>query len=203
MRPFEKYKNKNNIELAMFPLEYLYITQGEDGAFSHKGTYAIDFAGRDFRGTVTRCPYYAPFDMELVAIPDPSNHAYVYTSLEKVQCVTGDYDYVTILVAHDDDSYQVGRIVYQGGLLGKTGTYGNVTGDHVHMEIKLGTYNGLVQNQYGIYMLRNSTHIWLLLGCNDTIVEHGLNYDWRLFSDVVKKKKFPWFIYYAKYAMEG
>ena len=153
-----------------------------------------------------RCPYYAPCDMELVSIADSNNHGYAYTSLNNVNFIDGTSDRLTLLVAHDNDIYYVGRRVNQGDLLGRTGTYGNVTGDHVHMEAKKGTYEGLVQNSQNVYMLKNSTHIYDLLGVNDTILLHDLNYNWREFSDApipptpttLKKSTFPWAIYMLK-----
>lgn len=202
MLPFKKYK-AGYIETAVFPLEYIYITQGEDGSYSHKGSYAIDFAGRDAYGTLTRCPYYAPCDLKLVATPDPANHLYIYESIQRVYLIDGSYDYITLAVAHDDDSYTIGRTVLQGELLGKTGTYGNVTGDHVHMEGKKGLYEGMYHNNYGTYMLVNEGHLYDILGTNDTIIERGYGYNWRNFDTIFgRKKHFPWFIYYGLYAMK-
>lgn len=203
MRAYTQYIGRYNLQNAMFPLEYMYITQGENGGYSHQGTYAIDFAGYGPSGAIARCPYYAPCDLDLVAIADLNNHGYAYTSTNRVNFIDGSVDYFTILVAHDNDLYYTGRRVNQGDILGHTGTYGQVTGDHVHMEIKKGQYEGLVRNSDGVYMLKNSTHIYDILGVNDTFMIRDLNYNWRVFQDTpiieTKKKKFPWVLYANKF----
>ena len=205
MRPLTRYIGNNNLENAVFPLQFMYITQGENGGYSHQGTYAIDFQGMSsISSRQYRCPYYAPCDMELVAIADSNNHGYVYTSINNVNFIDGTTGKLTLLVAHDNTSYSVGRRVMQGYELGKTGTYGNVTGDHVHMEAKKGNYEGIIQNQQGIYMLKNSTHIYNLIGVNDTILLVDMGYNWREFSSsptppsIRKKSTFPWAIYMLK-----
>ena len=151
-----------------------------------------------------RCPYYAPVDLQLVAIADANAHSYVYTSVEEVNFIDGTSDYFTILVAHDDTSYNVGRRVSQGYELGKTGTYGNHTGDHVHIEVKKGTWEGLYQNSQGVWCMRNADHLYNLFGVNDTILLVTGGYNWQEFSDTpippsyTTKSKFPWVLYARK-----
>lgn len=198
------YVGQNGKQNTVFPFEFMYLTQGEGGSYSHTGTYAMDFQGMSSPSTrMLRCPYYAPVDLRLVAIADSANHSYVYTSLDKVNFVDGTYDYFTILVAHDDTSYNVGRIVAQGYELGKTGTYGNVSGDHVHMEVKRGTYEGCHTNSEGVYMLTNSTHLYDLFGVNDTVLLVDGGYNWQEFSDSPfpyssRRSNFPWVLYARK-----
>lgn len=198
------YIGQNGKQNTVFPFEFMYLTQGEGGSYSHAGTYAMDFQGMSSPSTrMLRCPYYAPVDLRLVSIADSSNHSYVYTSLDKVNFVDGTYDYFTILVAHDDTSYSVGRTVAQGYELGKTGTYGISTGDHVHMEVKRGTYEGLIQNSQGNYMLKNSTHLYDLFGVNDTVLLVDGGYNWQEFSDSPfpyssRRTSFPWVLYARK-----
>ena len=201
------YIGQNGKQNAVFPLEFMYLTQGEFSQGTHKGMYAMDFQGMYNVSTRRyRCPYYAPVDLELVAIADPASHAYVYTSINEVNFIDGTSGYLTILVAHDDDSYSVGRRVAQGYELGKTGTYGVATGDHVHMEVKKGQYEGLVRNEYNIAMMKNETHIYDILGVNDTVLLVDGGYNWREFSDTPipptptgrRTKKFPWVLYARK-----
>lgn len=199
------YVGQNGKQNTVFPLEFMYLTQGEGGSYSHAGTYAMDFQGMSAPSTrMYRCPYYAPVDLTLVAIADAANHSYVYTSNSEVNFIDGTYGYLTILVAHDDTSYSVGRVVGQGFELGKTGTYGVATGDHVHMEAKKGTYEGIVENSQGVWMLKNSTHIYDLLGVNDTVLLVTGGYNWREYSisptptPTTYKKRFPWVLYSRK-----
>lgn len=197
------YIGSNNKQNNVFTFEYMYLTQGEGGSFSHAGTYAMDFQGYGANGRIYNCSYYAPVDMQMVAIVDSANHSYVYTSLEEVNFIDGTSDYFTLLVAHDDDSYTIGRRVNQGQMLGKTGTYGIATGDHVHMEAKKGTYEGCHYNSDGVYMLTNSTHLYDLFGVDDTFLIEDGGYNWRVFENqpiplFEKRKKFPWVLYANK-----
>ena len=54
---WKKDVSASSYEYAMFPMEYMNITQGVNGSFSHSGTNAIDIAGKD-SGIDTA---YAPF----------------------------------------------------------------------------------------------------------------------------------------------
>ena len=211
MRANTRYIGTNGKQNAVFPLEFMYLTQGEFTQGSHKGMYAMDFQGMYNASTRRyRCPYFAPVDLKLVAIADPNNHAYVYESINEVNFIDGTSDYLTILVAHDNDSYSVGRTVGQGFELGKTGTYGQVSGDPVHMEVKKGHYEGCHYNSDGIYMMTNETHIYDVLGVNDTVLLVTGGYNWREFSESPipptpppipsnrNLKSFPWVLYAKK-----
>lgn len=198
------YIGSNNKQNNVFPFEYMYLTQGEGGSYSHAGTYAMDFQGYGANGRIYNCPYYAPVDMNMVAIADSASHSYVYTSLEEVNFIDGTTDYFTLLVAHDDTSYSIGRRVNQGQMLGQTGTYGIATGDHVHMEAKKGTYEGCHYNSDGNYMLTNSTHLYELFGVDDTFLIEDGGYNWQVFGSqpvptlFEKRKKFPFVLYANK-----
>ena len=199
------YVGSNGKQNCVFPLEFMYLTQGENTGSTHRGTNAMDFQGMYNASTRRyRCPYYAPVDLELVAIAGSGSHSYAYTSLQPVNFIDGTSDYFTIVVAHDDTVYSVGRRVMQGQELGKTGTYGLASGDHVHIEVKKGQYEGLVQNQYGYWMLKNSDHLYNLFGVNDTVLLVSGGYNWREFSEptpppppptILKKENFPWVLY--------
>ena len=170
---------QNGYQNLLFPLTYLRVTQGE-GVGSHKGTYNMDFSGWGPNGKVYQCPYYAPCDLKLVR---RTGYGYIWESLDKVNYVDGTLDYIDINVAHDDNhSRTVGTIVRQGDLLGNTGTYGNVTGDHVHISLGKGRGNTLTENQYGHSMLTNPYHIYNAMGVNDTVISRTGGYTWHEFS---------------------
>lgn len=201
------YVGQNGKQNCVFPLEFMYLTQGENTGSTHKGTDAMDFQGMYNASTRRyRCPYYAPCDMTLVAIGDSNNHGYVYTSDNEVNFIDGTSGYFTIIVAHDNTSYSVGRHVAQGQMLGQTGTYGRVSGDHVHMEAKKGQWQGLVENSYGIWHMKNSTHLYDLFGVDDTFLLVTGGYNWREFGDAPipptpsysRKARFPWVLYSKK-----
>ena len=203
MLAFHSYIGSNGKQNCVFPLEYMYMSQGEGGSYSHQGSLAMDFIGWGSGGRIYQCPYYAPCDLELVSVVSSGSHGYAYTSTQEVNFIDGTTDYFTILVLHDDNVYSVGRTVSQGGLLGNTGTTGNVSGDHVHIEAKKGNWEGWEVNSYNVLCMKNADHIYNLLGVNDTVLVNDGGYNWREFSDTpptpaTKRSKFPWVLYARK-----
>ena len=199
----------NGHEVALFPLEYMNISQGEGGTFSHAGTYNIDFLGWDANGRVYQCPYYAPCTLKCVNTTFAmSDHARTYESVNPVYLADGTLDYLTIVFMHDDNPvYNVGDIIPQGNLIGHTGTTGpNVTGDHVHMGCGKGTYIGFTQRASGRWDLSNRTHIYDALYVNDTTIINGYGYNWKTYqgggpippTPTTNKTKFKWVLYARK-----
>ena len=187
-------------EVMLFPLEYMYITQGEGGSTSHDGTLNIDFQGYGPNGRVYDCPMYAPCSLKCVAIVSGGNNGRVYESLDKVHTPNG-LQYVCFLLMHDENPPAVNTVFTQGDLFAHTGTYGQVTGDHTHMNAANGKYVGfhLVNTHV---QLDNTTHIYDICYVNDTVLVADYNYDWQLYTDPVyvpgKRKKFPFVLYANK-----
>lgn len=211
MKAGEKLKANDGYEVMLFPLEYLYMSQDEGGNFSHAGTLSIDLWGWGPNGRVYRCPYYAPCTCRLVSSTgDPPNNMMIWESVDKVHLADGTLDYVCWQVGHDNSPpYTLpGTVIQQGTLMGRTGTYGRVTGDHVHFNVARGHYAGgerVPPNNN--WQFKNSIHVYNACYVNDTTVVQGYNHDWRVFdggitptpTDSYKKKKFPWFIYARKF----
>lgn len=175
-------------QVALFPLDRLHITQGENGSYSHQGSLAIDFIGSS-----TLYPYYAPVDLKLVSV---ISAGYVYESKQPVRWVNNLLDHFCLLVAHDDNtSYSVGREVNQGQFLGRTGTTGNVTGDHLHLEVSQGLYTGMEQNSHGVWVLKNQVSMTQLFDIRDTVIVNDYGYSWIEYSGGVvppsKRKGIP------------
>ena len=192
-------------EIALFPFEYLYMSQLEGGDFSHINTYNIDFLGWDANGRVLQCSFYAPCTLECVAIWDASSNNRVYQSVNKVHLADGTLDYLTIGFAHDDNPvHNVGDIIQQGALLGHTGTAGQVTGDHTHTCCGKGAYQGYTQRAGGHYDLTNRIHYWQGVYVNDTDIVQGYTYDWTTYNGRIrpeyynKNSTFPWVLYARK-----
>lgn len=162
------------MQVVLFPLEVLHITQAMDYPFSHAGSYAIDF-----KGSTARAQLYAPCDMRLVA---RSWFWVAYTSLSPVRFADGNTGYFTVWLIHDDDQYYLPRIVRQGQPIAKTGTSGNATGDHVHIETKVGFWEGQIQNGDGVWMMKNSSPPFNFFSINDTTVIEDKGYPWKTFS---------------------
>lgn len=204
----QKSRGNNGYQNFLFPLSYMDISQGELGSFSHAGSLAMDFIGYGSNGRIYNCPYYAPFDCECVAIWGSVSPMVVWQSKEKVNFIDGTLDYACIGFVHDDNvlSFNVGDERTQGEVIGHTGTYGNVTGDHVHIEVAKGEYAGYFLNSDNVYMLRNAYHLYNAMGVNDTtlVSGHTGGYNWRYFSDIPtptpskKVGNFPWVLYANK-----
>ena len=181
------------------------VISNPEGATSHAGTLQIDFLGWDANGRVLRCPYYAPCSCTCVATTDASTNNRVWQSNNMVHLADGTLGYVTFEVAHDDlPPYNVGASVSQGTLIGRTGTEGYVTGDHLHFQCARGTYAGCEQvPPDNNWQLRNEMHIYDACYVNDTTIIDGEGYNWREYTGPTpvledKKKRFPWVLYARK-----
>lgn len=180
MKPGQKLRDSQGRQVLLFPLEYLYISQDEYGSYSHAGTLNIDFLGYNASGRLYDCPYYAPCDM--VCVYQSTSAAYnIWNSLEKVLLSDARYDYICMMVIHDETLPSLGSTRYQGDLIGHTGTAGETTGDHVHMNIALGHYAGQEQPA-GHWQLKNSIHIYNSVHVNNTTILNGLSHTWKSFA---------------------
>lgn len=174
-------------EVALFPLEYLYMTQDEGGDFSHLGTYNIDFVGYNGTSVITRAPLYAPVTMTLKSyMPQFNNgNGEIWESNNKVHLPNGNLDYFTIWVVHDNAPpyTTVGTSINQGTLFYRTGTYGQVTGDHVHICVGQGRNATLVRRDTGNADLSNRIHMWDGVFVNDTGIIQGYGHNWRTWTE--------------------
>ena len=183
----QKLKTSNNVEVLLFPLEYMRISQAEGGDYSHQGTLAMDFLGWGANGRVYDCPYYAPCSCRCVASTESANR--IWQSLEPVLWADGTTSYVTWVQAHDESPHAVGTILSQGDLLGHTGTAGYVTGDHVHFNFARGTYANWEQvPPNNNWQLRNSVHIYNACYVNDTVLVEPYTFNWKTYDVPVPPK---------------
>ena len=114
-------------EVCLFPLPYMYISQGENGNISHHGTYNIDFIGWGSNGRIYDAPIYAPVSCKCVRTLDSSNNGRVFESLDKVHCADGQLRYINWLFFHDENPIASPNDTFsQGDLIANTGTYGQV-----------------------------------------------------------------------------
>lgn len=204
MRAYERLVADDGYEVLLFPLEYMYISQDEGGSYSHQGTYNMDFLGWGANGRILNCSYYAPCSCKLVY--QSTTGAYnIWESTNKVHTPSG-LTYVCFWVMHDDnvERYNVGQVLRQGDLLGKTGTRGQTTGDHLHLNVANSKYVGQEQvppdNEW---QLINSKHIYDMMYVNDTVIVEGLSHTWYTYQGGVTphsrlKSSFPWVLYARK-----
>jgi hypothetical protein len=156
------------------------ISQGEGGTTSHDGTLNIDFVGWNESGRVYDCPMFAPCSLKCVAIVSSSNNGRVYESLNPVHTPNG-LQYVCFLLMHDENPPSVGSVFRQGELFAHTGTAGEVTGDHTHMNAANGKYVGY-HSVNGHIQLDNTDHIYNIMYVNDTVLVDDYNYNWLLYQ---------------------
>lgn len=194
-------------EVALFPMPYIYMTQDEGGDYSHTGTYNIDFIGYDGSGVVYTAPIYAPVSMKVISYHGTytGGNAVIFESLNKVHLPNGQLDYLTVMFMHcNNPPYKtVGDVVYQGQLCYRTGTYGYVTGDHVHSCLGQGRGGYFVQRSSGNYDLSNRIHYWDGVFVNSTIIVQGYNHNWRTWGGQPQPvqnedRRFPWVLYARK-----
>lgn len=199
----QKLKDSDGNEIMLFPLSYMYISQGENESYSHAGILAIDFLGWGANGRITRCPYYAPCKCKLVYQQSSAGYN-IWESVNRVHTPMG-LTYVSFWVQHDNTlPYSVGQILNQGDLLGHTGDAPPATGDHLHFNTANSKYEGQVQMPPDDnWELKNSQHIYDICYVNDTVLVNDYNYNWVTYSGGVtpsryKQSKFPWVLYARK-----
>ena len=133
-----------NVEVCLFPMDYVYCTQiSGPNTYSHCCGHACDWIGRN-----NNYPIYAPFSCHKTwGTTAAYGNGRIYTSNARVITPSG-LRYVSIYINHDDippskTSFE------QGEVIAHTGSTGQVTGDHTHIDQTLKQVDTLVQS--GIY----------------------------------------------------
>lgn len=190
MLPNQQLLDPNGNQVALFPLEGFSISQPWYGTYSHDGSryYATDFLARDENGNwVHRAPCYAPVDIKLLWY-DTHECCALWQSVNQVHFADDTLDYLGIIVYHDNDiangTYSnVGDIKRQGEVFNHTGTGGNVSGDHVHLETGKGQVN---LSQYRYHFLDTTSCKRIVpdeaLFVNDTRVTPYPRYTWKTYE---------------------
>lgn len=161
------------MEKAVLNIDVLNISQGADGGFSHKGDKAIDIVGvKNFK---------APFTGTIKKILSNDNEVWLESN-EKVLYADGTIDYMTILTLHDNDisNLYVGKVIKQGEVYYSQGSWGNATGDHIHLAVGKGKFtgSGWYKNSYGYWCINNQIDVYKGLFLYDKVkVINGL-YNW-------------------------
>ena len=187
MKANTQYYTKNGIQLAMYPFETMNITQGMNGAFSHKGRMAIDEAGKD----AGICDAFAPFDATVVWVDTgKARSGVLITSDKPVLCADGTERIINFYAFHDNDITDlfVGKKLKQGEVFYQEGTAGFATGNHVHYQTSDKPYTGgypLFENEFGGWTLKNECSPVDVFWANDTIIRNARGYNWQVAKDVV------------------
>ena len=154
-------------QLAVLPIDYVHVTQGEYGPFSHFRGSGQELA-IDFIFPTNRYPAKAPFDIEVMDRRD--NYAtVVWKNTKPVMGANGvKYDQLHIIVIHDwnfkdykiGDKRKKGEVFYHSG--SETGGGGVSTGDHLHLEVMKGhkyQFPPPSSNQLHIYEVFDTKHV--------------------------------------------
>lgn len=180
-----------------FPMEYLRVTQGygfkadgsvDTSSYSHAGTYAMDFGGKDTGSD----PLYCPCDMVVKRCRQNANGELYLESTLPVELADGTTDYVHLLFIHDSSFNVVeGQVLTQGYHFYDEGGMGSgnahAFGTHVHIEGGKGKWKSTTQakNAQGVYASENMypLHKMFILGDDVQILDDG-GYDWKTVSDM-------------------
>ena len=164
------------IEDFLCLFEEMYITQGSNSSYSHKGIMANDVRGAQ---PGVRYPYYAPCTCKCIKTY-PSSGQVMWQSTNKVRFANGRIDYATFMTVHDDTmDAKVGMIVPQGNQLGNMGTKGNATGVHCHIEVSQSSDTSWTKNQYGIYHFNNEYDLDDCYFVDNTNILYGMGGNWK------------------------
>ena len=159
MKQGQRMVNYQGVEIALFPMAHLNVTQGRYTSFSHVGYNATDLAGSG-TGIDT---VFAPFTA-IVVWKDPyTNTGVAITNKYKVQLANGKTiapGDIFMMLWHDNhiDDLWVGQTIPQGKAFYQEGTAGWATGNHVHLELSYYRYTGA----FPLYKLSNG--FWTTLG---------------------------------------
>lgn len=178
----------SGLQLAQFPMDVINVTQGENGPYSHRGTLCMDFVG-----TTARYPYYAPCDCEVIA-RDNANAFLVFRSMGKVMCGDGVEREIVWDCMHDNTLlFNVGDKLLKGELMGRTGTGGVTTGDHLHLNVIEGqTYQGF-DYKPDPALRGTELHIYDVFSVGGVKIINGGGYTWEIndFEDGGGEKPVP------------
>ena len=170
-------------EVCLFPMDMLYVTQvSGPSSLSHCCGHPIDIVGN-----TAEYPLYAPFSCHLVWSWADGNER-SYTSDNEVWYATPNgsgwtLGYVTVCFTHQNNPPSKTSFK-QGEVIAHTGTSGNVTGDHCHLDQStlpnVGNVSFGVTCAYGnlCYALQGSTDPTQIYFINDTNIVQtlGLNF---------------------------
>lgn len=173
-----------SIQYAKFPMKYVNITQVPNGGYSHKGRKAVDNAGKD----TGIDDVFAPFDCKVVWKDTGSaKTGIVIQNTVDVLCadgITRNANTIQLMLWHDNyiGDLSVGQLIKQGEVFYQEGTAGKASGNHLHFNVGIGTYQGgypLVKNSDGNWEIKNEidpTKIFFLDEDNKVIRLNGMSW---------------------------
>lgn len=171
------------MEKAIFNVDKLYISQGMNESYSHKGDLAID---------ISKLKYLkAPFTGKIKRKYSNCNGVWL-ESINKVLYADGTKDYMTVMTLHDNDisNLKEGDIIKQGEIYYHPGVKGNVTGSHIHIAVGKGKFkgNGWKKNKYSNWVINNNYDIAKALFLHQDVKILKSKYKWKIDKKDNKQK---------------
>lgn len=184
-----KYYKADGTQLCVYPSEHMNITQGMFAGYSHAGRATIDDGGQD----ANKSNFMASFDGTISWKQTTGDMTGILLSSKKPVWVPkngGMLAKVNIIYWHDDDTSDLykGKTISQGEIFYQEGTAGRATGNHVHMGVSFGEYDGtypLVKNSNGNWEIKNEEKVYDVFWINDTIIRDGEGYPWKTYTEPV------------------
>ena len=166
----------------LFPMKHLRVTQGELSNYSHAGSLAMDFGGKDGGSD----KLYAPCDMVVKRCRANATGEMYLESIDKVQFADGTSDYARLLCIHDSAfNKKVGDVIKQGEYFYDEGGMGsgkpNKFATHVHIEAGKGKWKSTTQspNSKGTYVCERQEHLYnMFFVPENTVVLNDGGYSW-------------------------
>ena len=183
MKPNQKLATKDGVQVALFPLENMRVTQGVNDTYSHKNSLAIDLNTRGVWDKV-----YAPFDCKVVSKRTKHNEV-IFQSLKPVLCADGNKSIVVLKLLHDNDisDITVGKTFKQGDKIydeGGTGANGTVVyANHIHLSVSKTPYDSKVS------WFDVDVRPELVFFINDTKIIDNEGYNWKTYVEPIEPIK--------------
>lgn len=176
------------MEKAMYPSPYIRITQ-KDHVGTHADSWAVDEAGSD--GGIDYA--IASFTGTIKKIYTSDANEVWFESVDKVQYPDGTIDYMTLMLAHDNDvsNLKVGQVIKQGQRFYEEGTKGNASGNHIHLECARGKFTGTGwhKDNAGYWSINNGKKIDECLWIDDSYkLMNTAGYNFKNVKDAEPKK---------------
>lgn len=172
---------RGGIQDFLCPFTDMYITQGSNGGYSHKGIMANDVRGINVG---ERYPYYAPCDLKCLKVYPDSGQS-MWQSINPVRCANGKITIVTVMIAHSNSQdCKVGQVIKQGSQWDNMGDKGNATGVHCHIQTEQGNDTAWYKNKYGIYQFNNEVDLDDMYFVDNTNILYGMGGNWKTTKDV-------------------
>ena len=183
----KQYFTEDGIQISVYFMEVMGISQGVLEGYSHKMRYAIDDAGKD----AGICSAYAPFDLKIKWIkPTGSRTGVVFVNTRPV--LLPDYKvYPAGMVVgefwHDNNTkdLKVGQEIKQGVEFYQEGTADNASGNHIHIMASVTGFEGpypLYRTKAGNWALKGQVHPVGVFFVNDTVRRRDKGYAWKVYE---------------------